>query len=81
MEKDSKQLEARLSEIEGVLFGMTQAVALLIQSHPNQEVLLAAAAEAAEAFEGEALNTGFDDFALRQAGETFRRLFSLPRQT
>lgn len=81
MKEDNKPLEARLSEIEGVLFGLTQAVALLIQSHQNQVALRAAAGEAAELFEATALNSGFDDFALQQADETFRTLFSLSRQT
>lgn len=67
----------RLSEIEGVLFGLTQVLVVLIQTHPNPVELRDRAKILAEDFQDGSLNSGFDDYALEQADATFRTLFEL----
>lgn len=73
--------EARMQELEGVLFGMGQAVALLIANHPSPDRLRMEAREKAEGMLAVALNSGLDDFAVSQANSTFRTLFGLPQPT
>lgn len=73
--------EARMQEIEGVLFGLHQAVVMLIANHPNQDRLRSEAQAKAEGMAVAGLNSGLDDFAIAQADATFRTVFGLSQPT
>lgn len=73
-----RKLEARLEEIEGVLFGLMQGLSLIVKLHPDQALVTSAGRHAIEDFEPVLLNSPLSDYSIQQARDVLRLLFAPP---
>ena len=72
------ELEMRLQENEGVLFGLMQAVALLVAHAKVDATFRATAADCLDKFEVVNINSSLPDFALEQARAVMQQLLQQP---
>jgi hypothetical protein len=76
-----EDLERRLEETEGVMFGLVQLVAVLINTHPTPDKLKAVAEEHRKHLPDMLLHMPTSDFSNRQTLDTFETLLRLPKQS